>query len=255
MNEIVNMFLLEVDNFMPETHLKQPGFTYNTCGRFTKNKERIKNNSRYIFQNKLDKTCFQHDMACVDFKDLPKITAADKILLDKAFNAAKNPKNDGYQCRVTSMVYKFFNKETLGDAVKSEIMQKPTIKKFEKRKVHSSFKYNIWGADQANMQLMNKFNKGFQFLLRVIDTYSKYTWVVPLKDKKGITITNAFQNILDESGRKLNKVWADKGSDFCIGSMKLWLQDNDMHSTYSKGKSVFAERFIRTLKNKIVTNI
>ena len=64
------------------------------------------------------------------------------------------------------------------------------------------------------MQLINKFNKGFRFLLCVIDIYSKYTWVIPLKDKKRITITNAFQNILDESNPKPNKIWADKGSEF-----------------------------------------
>ena len=70
------------------------------------------------------------------------------------------------------------------------------------------------GSDLANMQLISKFNKGFRFLLCVIDIYSKYTWVIPLKDKKRITITNAFQNILDESNPKPNKIWADKGSEF-----------------------------------------
>ena len=65
----------------------------------------------------------------------------------------------------------------------------------------------MWGADLASMQLISKFNKGFRFLLWVIDIFSKYAWVIPFKDKKGITITNAFQNFLDESSRKLNKIW------------------------------------------------
>ena len=101
---------------MPETHLRQPGFTYSPCERFTKNKERIQKfkqtgDSRYIYRNALDKACFQHDMAYRDFKDLTKRTAADKVLRDKAFNIAKDPKYDGYQRGLASMVYKFFDKK------------------------------------------------------------------------------------------------------------------------------------------------
>ena len=103
------------------------------------------------------------------------------------------------------------------------------------------------------MQLISKFNKGFKFLLRVIDIYSKYAWVVPLKDKKGICIVNAFQNILYKSNRKPNKIWEDKGSEFYNRSMKSWLEKNDvrMYLTHNEGKSVVADRFIRTIKNKI----
>ena len=97
-----------------------------------------------------------------------------------------------------------------------------------------------------------KFNKGFRFLLCVIDIYSKYVWVVP-KDKKGISIVNAFQSILKKSEIKPNKIWVDKGSQFYNRSMKSWLEKNDieMYSTHNEGKSVVAERFIRTIKNKI----
>ena len=103
------------------------------------------------------------------------------------------------------------------------------------------------------MQLVSKFNKGFRFLLCVIDIFSKYAWVVPLKDKKGISIVNAFQKILDKSGRKPNKIWVDKGGEFYNSSFKKWLKDNDieMYSIHNEGKSVVAERFIRTLKTKI----
>ena len=111
------------------------------------------------------------------------------------------------------------------------------------------------------MQLISKFNKGFRFLLCVIDIFSKYAWVVPLKDKKGISIVNAFQKILGDSdsseakskGRKPNKIWVDKGSEFYNNSFKKWLKDNDieMYSIHNEGKSVVAERFIRTLKTKI----
>ena len=103
------------------------------------------------------------------------------------------------------------------------------------------------------MQLISKFNKGFRFLLCVIDIYSKYAWVVPLKDKKGVSIVNAFQSILNKSNRKPNEICVDKGSGFYNRSMKLWLEKNDieMYSTHNEGKSVVAERFIRTIKNKI----
>ena len=101
MNEIINKFLLAGDEFMPEMHLRQPGFTYSACGPFTKNKERIQKfretgDSRYIYQNELDKACFQHDMAYRNFKDLNRRTASGKILHDKVFSIAKNPKYGGY---------------------------------------------------------------------------------------------------------------------------------------------------------------
>ena len=123
MNEIVNKFLLAGDKFMPEMHLRQPGFTCSACGPFTKNKERIKKfketgDSRYIYQNKLDKACFQHDMAYGDFKDLARRTASDKVLRDKAFNIAKNPKYDGYQRGLASMFYKFFDKKSASSDIK-----------------------------------------------------------------------------------------------------------------------------------------
>ena len=103
------------------------------------------------------------------------------------------------------------------------------------------------------MQLISKFNKGFRFLLCVIDIFSKYAWVISLKDKKVISIVNAFQKILKESDRRPNKIWVDKGSEFYNNSFKKWLKDNDieMYSIHNEGKSVIAEIFIRTLKNKI----
>ena len=99
------------------------------------------------------------------------------------------------------------------------------------------------------MQLISKFGIRIRFLLCVIDIYSKYTWVVPLKDKKSVTIVNEFQKILDDSKRKPNKIWVDKGSEFYNSSMKSWLEKNDIeiYSIHNKGKSVFTERFIRTL--------
>ena len=103
------------------------------------------------------------------------------------------------------------------------------------------------------MQLISKFNKGICFLLCFIDIFSKYAGVIPLKDKKGITITNAFQTILNESNCKPNKIWVDKGIEFYNRSMKSWLEKmiQKCIQTHNEGKSVVAERFIRTLENKI----
>ena len=103
------------------------------------------------------------------------------------------------------------------------------------------------------MQLLSKYNKGIRFLLCVIDIFSKYAWVVPFKDKKGINTVKALQSILKQSNRKPNKIWVDKGPEFYNAYFKKWLRDNDivMYSTHNEGKSVVAERFIRTLKSKI----
>ena len=117
MNEIVNKFLLAGDKFIPEMHLKQPGFTYSACGPFTKNKERIEKfmktgNTDFIYKNDLDKACFQHDMAYGKYKDLNKRTQSDKVLRNKVFEIARNPKYDGNQRGLASMVYKFFDKRS-----------------------------------------------------------------------------------------------------------------------------------------------
>ena len=119
--------------------------------------------------------------------------------------------------------------------------------------MYSSFKDNIWGVDLADMQLISKYNKGLRYLLCTIDLFNKYAWVVPLKDKKGKTIVDAFQSISNSSKRKPNKIWVDQGSEFYNNVFKKWLKDNniEMYSTYNEGKSVIAERFIKTLKNKI----
>ena len=114
MNETVNKFLLPGDKFMPEMHLMhQPGFTYSACDPFTKKRERIEKfmqtgNTNFIYKNELDKACFQHHVASGKSKDLAKRTESDTFLRDKAFKIASDPKYDGYQRGLASMVYKFF---------------------------------------------------------------------------------------------------------------------------------------------------
>ena len=120
---------------------------------------------------------------------------------NKAFDIAKNPKHYGYQRRLASMIYNFFDKQISGSGTENENisnkelaeeLHEPIIRKFNNRKVKSPFIGNIWGADFADMQLIRKFNKEFRFLLCVIDICSKYAWVIPLKGKKGATTNNAF---------------------------------------------------------------
>ena len=185
--------------FMPEMHLRQPGFTYSACGPFTKNKERIQKfeetgDSWHIHQNELDKACFQHDMAYGDFKYLARRTASDKVLCGKAFNIATNLNYDRYQRGLVWLQW-FINsliKRTSGSGIKNENMpdqqlaeelHKPIIRKFRKIKIPVTF-YRYFGCQLTDMQLISKFNKGFRLSLCVIDIYSKYPWVIPLKENK-----------------------------------------------------------------------
>ena len=162
-----------------------------------------------------------------DFKDLTRRTASDKILREKAFNITKSLKYDGYQRGLDLMVYKIFDKKSFRATFKKENitnqelakeLHKPIIKKFQKWRVYSPFIDNNWGADL----------------------------------KKSITITNAFQKIL-EINCKPDKIWVDNGSEFYNRSVKSWLEKNaiEMYSTHNERKSVVAERFIRTLKSRM----
>ena len=278
MNNVINKFLFAGDKFMPEMHLRQPQFVYSACGPFTRHKERIKKfkqtgDTRYIYRNELDKACFQHDSAYADHKDLITRTEADKVLRDKAYDIASNPEYDGYQTGLANMVYKLFDKKSTAEltakpsalartgsgfkkpssSILADELHKSIIRKLNKRKVYSQFKDNIWGVDLAEMQSLSRKNKGIKYLLGAIDLFSKYAFVIPLKDKKGISIVNAFNKIIKQSNRKPNKIWIDQGGEFYNNVFEKWLSGNDiiMYSTYNEGKSVVPERFMRTLKNKL----
>ena len=144
MNEIVNKFLLVGDKFMPQMHLKRPDFTYSACGPFTRNKERTERfiqtgNTGFINKNKLDKAYFRHDMAYGKSKNLIKRTQSDKVLKDKAFKIASNPKYNGYQSGLALMVYKFFDKKSKGSGIVASLANK--------------------FANEPNYQLTNKLHK------------------------------------------------------------------------------------------------
>ena len=123
-------------------------------------------NTDLIYKNKLDRACFQHEMAYGKTEDLEKRTQPDKVLRDKAFKIAKNPKYDGYHRGLASMVYKFFDKKSSGNGISNEPddeladeIHKPIIRKFKKRKVYSSFRDNILGVDLADMQSLSKYKR------------------------------------------------------------------------------------------------
>ena len=215
MNNIINKLLLAGDKFMPEMHLRQPQFIYSACGPFARHKERIKEfkrtgDMRLSYRNELDKACFKHDAAYAKYKDVENRLISDQIVRNSVYDIVSNPKKDGYQRGLAGMVYKFFNskvasldkkamsgKGTENNKILAEELHKPVNKKFDKRKVYSLFKYNIWEVDLADMQSLSKKNKGIKYLLCALDLFSKYAFVVPLKDKKGISIVNAFNNIIE----------------------------------------------------------
>ena len=162
-------------------------------------------NTDFIYRNELDKACFQHDMAYGKSKDLAKRTQSDKVLRDKSFKIVSDPKCYGYQRGLASMVYKFFDKKSSTSGVANEPnyqlaneLHRHIIRKFKRRKVYSSFRDNNWGVDLADMQSLSKHNKGIKYLLCTIDLFSKYAWVLPLKDKKGISIINTFPKIISK---------------------------------------------------------
>ena len=213
MNNIINKFLLAGDKFMPEMHLRQPRFVYSACGPFTRHKERIKEfkrtgDMRLLYRNELNKACFKHDAAYAKYKDVENRLISDQKLRNSAYDITSNPKHDGYQRALASMVYKFFyskvaplDKKTMsgkGNAklmaepsvlassslertennkILAEELHKPVIKKFNKRKVYSQLRDNIWGVDLADLQSLSKKNKGIKYLLCAIDLLSKYAFV------------------------------------------------------------------------------
>ena len=172
MNEIVNKFLLAGDIFMPEMHLKQPGFNYSACGPFTINKQRIETfmqSGNTDFIHKIEKIKIKRSKS----KDLVKRTQSDKALRDKAFKITSDPKYDRYQRGLASMVYNFFDKKSasLNNSSGSGITNEPNyqlenklhktiIRKFKKREVYSFFRDNIWGVELVDMRSLSKYNEG-----------------------------------------------------------------------------------------------
>ena len=200
---------------MPEMHLRQHQFVHSACGPFTRHKERIKefkriDDTRLLYRNELDKACFKYDAAYAKYKHVENRLIPDQKLRNSGYDIASNPKYDGYQRGLGSMVYKFFDSKvapidkktmsgkgnakhsslesTENNKILAEELHEPVIKKSNKRKVYSQFRDNIWGAHLADMQSLSKKNKGIKYILCAIDLFSKYAFVIPLKDKKELVL-------------------------------------------------------------------
>ena len=189
--------------------------------------------SMYIYQNELDKACFDHYAACCDCKDLAKRTISDKISKDRAYKIAINPKYNGYQRGLASMVKKMSVNKLL-----AQELHKPVVNKFKRRKVCARFKGNIRTADLAGMGSLSSFNCGVKYLVYLIDDFTKYTSVKPLKDKKTKTFLRGLVEIVNEFKRQPNKIWIDQGREFYNNLMQKWLDDNEisLHLTHNIGQ-------------------
>ena len=208
------------------------------------------------------KAYFAHDAANTDSRDVVKRTVSDKIVKERASEIALNPKCDAYQRGPVSMVYMFFEKKIKSgrratsktranvNEVLAQILHKPLIKEFKRRKVYWRFGGNIWTTDLAEMKSVSSKNPSVKYLC-VIDVFTMYPWVKPFTEKSE-TVLNGFIGIANGSKHKLNILWIDKGKEFHNNLMQKWLYNSIlMYSTYIEGKSVDAERFIRTLKGNI----
>ena len=178
--------------------------------------------------------------------------------MDRAIQIAQDESIDGYQRSLSAMVYKFFEKKIqMGQGTwnedLAEELHKPVRRSFQRRRVITYSIDDVWGADLVDMREWKGHNKGYNHLLTVIDVLSKYAWGVPLKDKRGETVTEALSSIINESGRKPDNLWVDEGGEFYNKVMKAYLAKNDinMYSTYSENKSAVVERFNRTLKTNM----
>ena len=209
-----------------------------------------------MYKNKLGQVCFTNDKAYLDSKDLTKWTISIRFWKIKLNEIVINPKYDGCQRGLASIVHRLFDKKTgLGASVNEHHLAlelyKPVIKKFKRRKVYARFKDTIWAADLAEMGSLFSKNGGVKFLLCVMDVFTKYAWVKLLKDRKTKTVLHVFTEIVRQSKWKPNKFSVDQGREFHNNLMAKWLDDNGvlMYSTHNEGRSV-AKGFIRkSIKN------
>ena len=139
----------------------------------------------------------------------------------------------------------------LVDKIEAQEQHKPVIRKFQRRKVLVSGIHDTWAADLVDMQAFQKQNKGYRFILTVIDVLSRYAWAEPLKDKKSETVILAFKKIFRMSGAKPDKLWVDQGSEFINKKMKDFIKPTTIYHTYGEHKAAMIERFNRTLKTRM----
>jgi transposase InsO family protein len=264
-NSFVNNLPIELHQFA-ERGEDVPGGSFNNqqkysfCGPGTKYEQRIREGYQGI--NELDSMCKLHDKFYNENTDTKVRNISDMALAHRADEIAKNPIFDAVQRKDANFVSgimktkaKFgLGLEAVPAAWNEELaneLHAPVKRKFQRRRVISYGVDDVWSCDLVEMQEWSKQNKGYRYMLNVVDVFSKYAWSVKLLDKKGKTVLEAFKQIVESSGRKPGHIWVDEGKEFYNKDMDEWIKQNGInrYSTYGEHKSAVVERFNRTLKN------
>jgi Domain of unknown function (DUF5679)/Integrase core domain/Phospholipase A2-like domain len=262
LNSFVNNLPIELHQFA-EKGEDVPGGSFNNqqkysfCGPGTRYEQRIREGYQGI--NELDTMCKLHDKFYNENTDTKVRNISDIALAHRADEIAKNPIFDAVQRKDANFISgimktkaKFgfgIEKKAWNEELANEL-HAPVRRKFQRRRVISYGVDDVWSCDLVEMQEWSKQNKGYRYMLNVVDVYSKYAWSVKLLDKKGKTVLEAFKQIVENSGSKPRHIWVDEGKEFYNKDMDEWSKQNGInrYSTYGEHKSAVAERFNRTLK-------
>jgi transposase InsO family protein len=261
-NSFVNNLPIELHQFA-EKGEDVPGGSFNNqqkysfCGPGTKYEQRIREGYQGI--NELDRMCKLHDKFYNENTDTKVRNISDLALAHRADEIAKNPIYDTVQRKDANFISGIMKtKAKLGLGIEktswnedlANELHTPVKRKFPRRHVISYGVDDVWSCDLVEMQEWSKQNKGYRYMLNVVDVFSKYAWSVKLLDKKGKTVLEAFKQIVKSSGRKPGRLWVDQGKEFYNKDMDEWIKENDIirYSTYGEHKSAVVERFNRTLK-------
>ena len=259
LNSFVNNLPIELHQFA-EKGEEVPGGSFNNqqkysfCGPGTKYEQRVREGYKGI--NELDGMCKIHDKFYNENTDTQVRNVSDLALAHRAKEIANNPTYDDVQrkdANFISGIMKTKAKFGFGVAWNEELadeLHAPVRKKFQRRRGISYGVDDVWSCDLVEMQEWSKQNKGYRYLLNVVDVYSKFAWSIKLLDKKGKTVLEAFKQIVKTSGRKPGHIWVDEGKEFYNKDMDEWIKENNIirYSTHGEHKSAVVERFNRTLK-------
>jgi len=261
LNSLVNNLPIELHQFA-EKGEDVPGGSFNNqqkysyCGPGTKYEQR--NREGYKGINELDSMCKLHDKFYNENTETKIRNISDIALAHRADEIANNPMYDDVQRKDAKFIsgimktkaqYGFGIKKEWNEELADEL-HAPVRRKFKRRRVISYGVDDVWSCDLVEMQEWSKQNKGYRYMLNVIDVHSKYAWSIPLKDKTGKTVLEAFKQIVESSGRKPDHIWVDEGKEFYNKNIDEWIKENNIirYSTHGEHKSAVVERFNRTLK-------
>jgi len=258
LNSFVNNLPIELHQFA-EKGENIPGGSFNNqqkysyCGPGTKYEQRMKEGYKGI--NELDSMCKLHDKFYNENSVTKVRNMSDIALAHRADEIANNPMFDDVQRKDANFISGIMKtKAKFGFGVWNEELadelHAPVRRKFKRRRVISYSVDDVWSCDLVEMQGWKKQNKGYRYMLNVIDVHSKYAWSIPLKDKTGKTVLGAFKQLVNSSGRKPNHIWVDEGKEFYNKNMDEWIKEKNInrYSTHGEHKSAVVERFNRTLK-------